>query len=208
MFQSINLSTIADIRPTGGAIRNAFVTECPDSGAPALTSLWGQNNDDVQRMRPKAETPVWEHPDPDREGDAENLWSERSSLLLPVAAYLAKARAMSVRLDEPPLGSMWTNYGVRMPEDELAECEKALCVYLNSTIGIMSMLGGFKRMGLLFRLESTVNNFNGLPAPNFVKDRGATKALAAAFDEIRDSELFPLTESNACPVRNETDLAV
>ena len=208
LFSSINLSAIADIGPTGGTIRNAFVTERPNSKACTFTSLWGQNNDEVQRMRPKAETSVWGHPDPDREGDAQNLWSERSRLLLPVAPYLAKARAMAVRLDEPTLGSLWTNCKVRKPEDEQAEYEEALCVYLNSTIGILSMLGGFKRMGLLFRLESTVNDFNGLPVPNFAEDRGAMKILAAAFDELGDSELLPLPESNACPVRRAIDRAV
>lgn len=76
--------------------------------------------------------------------------------------------------EEPTLGSMWTNCTIRMPEgdhkvfdSERADYERALCVYFNSTIGILSMLGSFKRMGMLFRLESTATDLKGLPVPDF-----------------------------------------
>ena len=56
MFPTAEFFSIADIGPTGGTIRNAFVTERPDSDARTFTSLWGQNNAVVQKMRPEAET--------------------------------------------------------------------------------------------------------------------------------------------------------
>ncbi len=103
---------------------------------------------------------------------------------------------MAVRLDWPTLGSMWTNCtigmiegGHKMPEDEQADYEKALCVYFNSTIGILSMLGSIKRMGMLFRLESTARDLKGLPVPDFGSCSGALKALAAAFDELGERDL-------------------
>ena len=108
----------------------------------------------------------------------------------------------------PSLGSMWTNCTISKQEDEQADYEKALCVYFNSTLGILSMLGSFKRMGLLFRLESTATDLSELPVPDFTKCSGGLKALAASFDELGERELSPLPESDACPVRCAIDRAV
>ncbi|MCY4578375.1 MAG: hypothetical protein OXD31_04940 [Chloroflexi bacterium] len=115
---------------------------------------------------------------------------------------------MAVRLDEPTIGSMWTNARARLKDGKEADHEKALCVYLNSTIGVLSMLGSFKRMGLLFRLESTETDLLGLPVPDFVKIDGALEGLAAAFDELGECELSPLPESGNCSVRRAIDRAV
>jgi len=120
------LSSIADVGPTGGTIRRAFVTERPTSVTCEFNSLWGQDNSDVQIIKPKAASSVWAHPDPKRSVNATKHWEERSNLLVPVAPYLPKARTMAVRLDKPTLGSMWTNCTVRMPQNKQADYERAL----------------------------------------------------------------------------------
>jgi len=79
---------------------------------------------------------------------------------------------------------------------------------MNSTLGILSMLGRFKRMGLLFRLESTARDLMALPVPDFVKIDGALEALAAAFEEFSECELSPLPESDTCSIRCAIDRAV
>ena len=208
MFPYTKLSHIADVGPTGGTIRRAFVTERPTPVTREFISLWGQDNSDVQIMKPKAESPVWAHPDPKRSVNATKHWEESSNLLFPVAPYLPKARTMAVRLDKPTLGSMWTNARMKWQVGCEADYERALCVYMNSTLGILSMLGSFKRMGLLFRLESTARDLMALPVPDFVKMDGALEALAAAFDELGECELSPLPESDNCSVRRAIDRAV
>lgn len=208
MFPRTELFAVAHIGPTGGTVRRVFVPERPTPDTRKFISLWGQNNGDVQTMRPEAESSVWAHPDPDRNVSASTYWGKRSRMLLPVAPYLPEARTMAVRLDEPTLGSMWTNCTIRMPEDKQANYEKALCVYLNSTIGVLSMLGNFKRMGLLFRLESTATDLKGLPVPDFGSCSDALNALAAAFDELGECDLSPLPKSDTCPVRCAIDRAV
>ena len=205
LFPSALISAFADVGPTGGTIRKAFVTERPESDARGFNSLWGQDNSEIQTMRPKAESPVWTHFDPERNVNATKHLENRSNLLFPVAPYLPKARTMAVRLDEPTLGSMWTNARIKWAEGEEVNYEKALCVYMNSTLGILSMLGSFKCMGLLFRLESTARNLMELPVPDFAKMDSALEALAAAFDELGECKLSPLPESDNCSVRRAID---
>ena len=192
----------------GCIVRKAFVTKRPSPEAREFISLWGQDNSHVQRMRPEAESPVWADPDAKKSVSASRHWSKRSRLLFPVQPYLRTARAMAMRLDEPTIGSMWTNCTISKPEGEQADYENALCVYFNSTLAILSMLGSFKRMGLLFRLESTAKDLHRLPVPDFAQCSGALKALAESFDELGECELSPLPESDTCPVRCAIDRAV
>lgn len=208
LFPSARLSAFGDVGPTGGTICRAFVTERPTPDVREFITLWEQDNSDAQIMKPKAESLVWMHPDPKMSVNATKHWENRSNLLIPVAWYLPKARTMAVSLDEPTLGSMWTNARIKWQVGCEADYERALCVYMNSTLGILSMLGSFKRMGLLFRLESTARDLMALPVPDFVKMDGALEALAAAFDELGECELSPLPESDTCPVRCAIDRAV
>lgn len=208
IFPMTKLLAITDIEPTGGMVRRVFVPERPTPKTCEFISLWGQDNRRIHKMRPKAESSVWAHPDPRKSVSASTYWEKRSHLLLPVAPYLPEAKAMAVRLDEPTLGSLWTNATIKRPESEQADYEKALCVYFNSTIGILSMVGSFKRMGLLFRLESTARDLKRLPVPDFATCGGALKALAAAFDKLGERELSPLPEADTCPVRYAIDRAV
>ena len=62
-------------------------------------------------------------------------------MLLPTHLNLPTVRATTVRLDTPVVGSLWVPCNIDVPSHLLAEREKALCVFLNSSIGILSLLG-------------------------------------------------------------------
>lgn len=70
------------------------------------------------------------------------------------------------------------------------------------------MLGSFKRMGLLFRLESTAADLRRLPVPDFEEIDGALRTPVAAFDDLGKCELSHLPESDNCSVRRAIDRAV
>ena len=81
-------------------------------------------------------------------------------------------------------------------------------MYLNSTLGILAMLGGSTRRDDPKRLWPTVKEFKRLPVPDFSQNAGAPGTLATAFDELGDCDLSPLSQLDTCPVRNSIDNAV
>ena len=115
---------------------------------------------------------------------------------------------MAVRLDEATVGSMWTNCSIKENCREPEEYEKALCVYLNSTLGIFAMLGGSTRRDDPKRLWPTVKDFKSVPVPDFGQEDGALADMAAAFDELGERELSPLSQLDACTTRHAIDAAV
>ena len=207
MFRRVYLGSIAEISPTGRTVRDVFIPEPSiDADASEYKALWGHGSNNVQKMRAKAETTILAKPG--KQVSADGCWELRSRLLLPLQPHLPKARSMAVRLDEPTLGSMWTNCRIKPKYQEPQQLEKALCVYLNSTIGILTMLGGFARDKELTRRRSTVMGWEMLAVPDFTHLDAALKALVAAFDELGDLELLPLPQLDSCPVRNAIDAAV
>ena len=107
-FRRIYLGAITNIGPTGRSVRDAFTPEPSiDADASEYKGLWGHGSNNVQTIRAKAETMIL--PKPGEQVSADGFWERRSRLLLPLQPHLPKARSMAVRLDEPTLGSMWTN---------------------------------------------------------------------------------------------------
>ena len=157
-------------------------------------------------MRAKAVSSIWAHPE--RLERASRYWDRGSRLLLSLQPHLPKVRAMVVRLNEPTLGSMWTNCSIRQSCREHEQFEKGLCVYLNSTVGVLTMLGGFTRGEGLKRRRPKMEEWNILTVPDFSRVDGAMRILAEAFDEFGEHALSPLPESDTCPVRLAIDHAV
>ena len=207
MFRRVYLGSIADIGPTGRTVRDVFIPEPSiDADTSEYKALWGHGSNNVKAMRAKAETTVMAKPG--KQEKADGLWERRTRLLLPLQPHLPKARAMAVILDEPTLGSMWINCRIKPNCREPEQIEKALCVYLNSTVGILLMLGGFNRGDTLYRRSPTIPDWEMLPVPDFSRVDGALDALATAFDELDECDLSPLPESDTCPVRCALDRAV
>lgn len=205
MFPVTCLGAIADIGPTGRAVRGAFV-RVPSTDAGEYKGFWGHGSDNVRTMRVKAESVIVAKPK--NLTNANKHWKRRTRLLLPLQPHLPRVRSMAIRLDEPALGSMWTNCRLKPKCQEPDQFEKALCVYLNFTVGILMMLGGFIRDNNFTRRRSTVKGWRMLSVPDFARCSGALKALVAAFDELGECELSPLPESGNCSVRRAIDGAV
>ena len=83
-----------------------------------------------------AETDVYIEPKPSKGTMANGYWEQRSRLLLPHRSWLPLARVAAVMLPEAAVGSIWTPC---RPHD--IGIVKALCLYLNSTPGLLSLLG-------------------------------------------------------------------
>ena len=98
-------------------------------------ALWYHKTDVTTRMR--AETDVFLEPKPAKRHLADRYWEQRSVLLLPARMRLNTSRVASVMLDEPAVGSLWIPCRAH---DIDRHTEAALCVYLNSSIGLLALL--------------------------------------------------------------------
>ena len=106
-------------------------------------------------------------------------------------------------LSERTVGSIWTP--CRPHDPDLA---KALCLYLNSTPGLLSVLGGRdnrKPSYPSFSLET----LRSLSVPDFAALSAEKRdQLNSAFDRLQKQTLLPLPYMHEDPVRKEIDDAV
>ena len=201
------LGAVAELNQTSSSVRRVFTPDQSTAqGMWKHQAFWGHDGSSARTMTVRAETRIWVRPD--EIDDADKCWERGSRLLLPEQPYLPSVGAMAVRLDETTVGSMWTNCSIRQDYRQPEEYEKALCVYLNSTLGILAMIGGSTLRDDPKRLWPTVEDMKRLPVPDFSQKAGALPILAAAFDERGDCKMSPLPQLDTCPVQNAIDAAV
>ncbi len=212
MFETRGLGAFAKIGPAGQGIRGAFDrVEVPDKEA--MRALWFHKTNVTQKML--AETDSYIRPKPGKKKQASNLWVQRGKLMLVTHARLNTVRCFSVRLNEAALGSLWVpckftadirDVDLKRIHEEMLE--KATCVYLNSTIGVLAILGD-RRNKIPSYPHFSMADLKMIPVPDFdVLDEQQLRHLVAAFDAMQDSQLLPLQQSIDCSTRRALDEAV
>ena len=207
-FAARQLGTLAEIGPDGGGIRTTFDrSEVPDENR--MVALWYHKTDVTQKML--AQTDTYIIPKKGKKKSAAGLWAKRGRLMLPFRMFLTTIRCMSVRLNERALGSLWipckpkSNISCIFGQQTL---EKAICVYLNSTIGILAILGDRTNKKPTYP-QLSMHDLRRIPVPDFAKmDEDKMKMMAAAYDDLCDSVLLPLPQMNECETRKTLDQAV
>ena len=197
---TVPLSDLADVGPAGQRIRDAYTpSEMPTPLG--RRALWHHKTDVTQSMG--AETDVYIKPKPPRRHLADKYWEQRSDLLLPHRLRLNVARVAAVMLPERAVGSIWTP--CRPHEPDIA---KALCLYLNSTPGLLSLLGARDNRVPSYPSFS-LDTLRSLPAPNFSALGAAERDLLRCwFDWLRGEVLQPFPHMHDDPVRKQIDDAV
>ncbi len=198
-FTARQLGLLAEIGPDGRGIRGAFrESEVPDDKA--MVALWHHKTDVTQKML--AQTDTYIIPKPDKERQSTNLWAKRGKLVLAMRARLNTVRAVSVRLPQRALGSAWTPC---KPHAQDVSVEKAICAYLNSTIGILAMLGDRSIKHLSYS-QFSMDDLRRIPVPDFDKmDKRQTRGMAGIYDELSDKAFLPLPQMNECQTRKALD---
>ena len=106
-------------------------------------------------------------------------------------------------LPERVVGSIWTPCRPRDPE-----IAKVLCLYLNSTPGILTLLGGRDNKVPSYP-QFSLDTLRSLQVPDFAAlDPGSRDHLICWFDWLRHEELLPLPHMHEDPVRRQIDDAV
>ena len=202
LFSSIALGRIADIGPAGQYVRGTFDrSNMPAAGG--MSALWDHKTDVTQSMLANTDTHI--APKPGKEQTAERLWEQRGTMLLPTRLFLPTVRVISARLNAAGVGSAWVPCKIKgQPPD----WEKAMCVYLNSSIGILSVLGDRSNRKPTYP-NISIDDMRKLVVPDFAAiGSDAVAQLAAAYDAHAADVLLPLPQLDADSARLALDDAV
>lgn len=139
---------------------------------------------------------------------AESYWHQRGTLMLPQRMRHNTVRTLCAKLDTPALGSLWAPCRFNIGQFDSNVLEKALCVYLNSSIGILALLGN-RTNKIPSYPHFSLDDLRKLVVPNFnaIGDTVITQ-LAAAYYAHAEDILLPLPELDADPARRALDDAV
>ena len=197
---TVPLNVLADVGPAGQRIRDAYTrAELPTQSG--RRALWFHKTGVTQSMR--AETDVYIEPKKSKRHLADRYWEQRSDMLLPHRLRLNVARVASVMLPEQAVGSIWTPCRPRDPA-----VAKSLCLYLNSTPGLLSLLGARDNRVPSYPSFS-LDTLRSLPVPDFAALRSAERdMLACWFDWLQNETLLPFPQMHQDPVRRQIDDAV
>ena len=168
--------------------------------------MWDHKTDVTQAMAAVSDGFV--APKAGKEKEAQQVWGKRGRLMLPERVRLNTVRTVSVRLETPAVGSAWVVCRPIASELPTGDFEKAICAYLNSTVGILAMLGGRSNTTPSYPRFS-LDDLRNLPVPDFAAlGADAIAQLSAAYDAHAKDILLPLPQMDNDPVRRALDAAV
>ena len=216
-YKSLRLREVFDIGPSGEAVRGAFDRRpfAPDEFVDGryMVALWDHKTGVSQSMRAQPDSFITPKRSNPSQTLGARLWGMAGRLMLPARLRFNTARALCVHLPYKTLGSAWNvvkpNVWVANDLGVTHEAmEKALCVYLNSSVGALRLYGVQTPLSPPYARFS-IDALRQLKVPDFAAHgQYATLALAVAFDKLSDRELLPLPALRIDPVRSQIDEAV
>ena len=201
-FETTELGQIAEIGPDGRGLRGMFVrSQVPDQRA--MIALWDHKTDYTQTMSAQHDTYISAKPGKAKQANA--LWEQRGTLLLAARARLNTTRLVSVRLPQRLLGSAWIPC---KPFGKDENTEKAICVYLNSTVGALAILGNRSIRDLSYS-QFSMDDLRRIPVPDFTSlGEAKINALASVYDQLCHWVLLPLPQMTEDETRRALDAIV
>ena len=183
----VPLGQPALVGPAGRRIRDAYRPS--DHGDKhARRGLWNNDTELTQSLHSEPDTYIVVKPGEERKAD--RYWEQRSRLLIPNNTRLNTARIFGVLLDDPTVGSRWSPARPREHVQNPREWEKAMCVWLNSTPGVLAQIM-VSTPKVLSRPNMSLEGQRNIPVPDLTESQAAR--LAGVFDDQRDAVQERLT---------------
>ena len=204
LFRATALGKVADVGPAGQRIREAYKrTTMPD--AQGRMALWQHDTTVTKSMSARPDTHIAVKPK--YASRADRYWGQRSRFLLPTRVRLTTARVTAALLDSPVVGSAWVPCKINIDKN-LETVEKAMCAFMNSSVGVLALLGDRTN-----RVPSypnlSLDDLRKLVVPDFKAiGEDAVNALAAAYNRYAEDTLLSLPQMDSCEVRRGLDDAV
>lgn len=157
-----------------------------------MVALWYHKTSITQKMQAKWDSYI--KPKPGKGKQAADLWKKRKRMMIVARARLNTMRCACVRLHERALGSIWIPLSFRKSNYDEDQLEKAVCAYLNSTIGVFGILGD-RSNKIPSYPQFSMDDLRRIPVPDFAALSPAqVSALAAGYDALCEFTLLPLPQ--------------
>ena len=217
LFPVTEIGELADL-PSSRNTREYFTAANSADGA-GRRGLWCNNTtlypsirlgrNEVFNVAPKvsleSDPDVYVHAKPNQLERADETWQHRAYLFICNSIDTTNARVIATRTPSPAVTSTWQAFSLSGPELNAEEWEKSMCVWFNSSLGVVSSLNiadPFK----LPRPQFSVGGFRSLPVP--ILETQDVKRLASIFDTYNRSEILALAQVENDPVRLAIDNAI
>ncbi len=200
-----SLGKIATLGPDARDIHDGFTTS---EGHTAFPAFWSHDADKVITIgqRPNKYLSPLSEPKPGRNlRKVGNLWPKAGSLLVAERLWLYTMHVAAVRLPTRVLSNTWWPMTLNKEDDE---AEKALSLWLNSSLGLLLTFGHRQETrGAWIKFKKPV--LKSMPVLDITTlSPNQRAALAAAFDELADSTVAPFREMAHDPTRAAIDEAI
>jgi hypothetical protein len=139
--------------------------------------------------------------------DPEHLWKKAGHLLIAERMWLKTMPLCSVLVSEDVLSNVWWTVLLKKMHRK-RDCEKALAVWFNSTLGLIMLLGhrGETRGAWVDFKKPTLLSMPVLDVSRIREQQ--LNRLAGAYDGLAGKNVRPLLEMHNDPVRAAMDKAI
>ena len=173
-------------------------------------ALWNHKTNVQKTMayKPDPDTHEYITPKPGKEKLAESYWRQRARVMLPKRLSTPNTRVTSVLTETAMLGVAFEPYHPAAGPHDQDLVNKAVVAYLNSSVGIVAMLGVTSNKKMVYPNWSVDDHYQ-IPMPYWSRLSGAAvSGLAAAYDGLCAAELGELRTLLSDDTRRRLDAAV
>lgn len=200
IFETKKLGDIADISPNGRTL-SMYCKKSHVPGSYNWRSIYGHQTKHIISLQADPYTYIL--PKKGKLKEAKNFWSKRATLLLPETLQPNITHVSALNSSLPTVGMSWTPVRPYPNTTENpTKWSKAITAYLNSTVGIISMLGIRIPRKPLYPRFSITGCQDSIPIPSFSEpDIGM---LSDIFDDVAKTETRKWSDPND-PIRIKLD---
>jgi len=204
----VRFKSIADLGPDVRDIHDGFRATDQET---EYRAYWGHDNESVQTiaLRPNKYLLALARAKPGRKlRNSHLLWSRSGKLLISERLRLTTARTVAAMLDENVLSNTWWPVALRDGQRLAGNAEKALALWLNSTLGILLLLAArVETEGAWIKLKKPILEEMGVLNALHLTRR-AEQQLCRAYDEVSTDQIQSLPAIGVDPVRARIDTAI
>ncbi len=206
---TIPLLKLGSLGPDRRDIHDGFQE---DSTATAYKAFWGHDTSVVQSMAQAYNTglsPLAAALPGRNLRDPVLLWKRSGRVLIAERLWLITTRVVSIRMNESVLSNTWWTLRVYETDEIPAEhIEKVLTLWLNSTLGILSLIAArVDTRAAWIELKKPILKEVVVLNPTALNPE-QRKSLVQAYDELASKPLNRLPDVNQDDVRSKIDKAI